>query len=254
MKKITTILFSILLFTTSSFAQQWRTAPIELFGGLSGIQYFGDIGGTARESSALGILDFRFKYLRPGIVVGGRYQIAKPVYLKASYNFGILSESDKSAKNMGRDFSFNTIINQLTLGADFYIIPESDENYYYSIMRIRGGIRHFRQPFSLYATVGVSPLFYYVMPNENLANHPNFKKNWITLAAPVGLGCKYAIMPQLSLGAEFLINLTTTDYLDGYTSDFSKYNDIYYALNIKVNYKIQRSKRRHIGVPRRRAF
>lgn len=254
MKKTTTILLSILLFTTSSFAQQWKTAPIEVFGGLSTIQYFGDIGGTARESSALGILDFKFQYLRPGIVLGGRYQIAKPFYLKASYNFGVLSASDKNSKNINRDFSFNSIINQLSLGAEFYIIPESDENYYYSIMRIRGGIRHFRQPFSLYATAGIAPLFYYVMPNEKLANHPNFKKKGITLAAPVGVGCKYAIMPQLSIGAEFLLNLTLTDNLDGYASDFSAHNDIYYALNIKANYKFQRTKRKHIGVPRRRAF
>lgn len=252
-KALLTILIACSL-SIVAFAQHWKTAPIELYGGLSGIQYFGDIGGTASKSSALGILDFKFANLRPGINLGARYQIAKPLYLRGSYNFGVLSASDKNSRNAGRDFAFNTIINQLAVGVDIHIIPESDENYYYSIMRIRGGFRHYRQPLSLYATLGAGALFFHVMPNETLAASPRFEKKWITLAVPVGVGIKYAIMPQISAGAELLLNYTTTDYLDGYTSPYSKFGDIYYSFNLKVNYKIQKTTRRHIGVPRRRAF
>ncbi|MDD2277877.1 MAG: DUF6089 family protein [Bacteroidales bacterium] len=255
MKRIIATFIAVLSITGLSFSQQWKTAPLELYGGISNLLYFGDIGGASSESSLMGIKDFRFSKIRPGITLGARYQVMKPLTLRASYTLGVLTQSDLNSRNESRNFAFRTLINEFTIGAEFYIIPESDENYYYSIMQIRGGLRHYKQPFSLYATLGAGALLFNVTPKEDLVTSPRFNDTKsFTMVIPVGIGCKYAIMPKISIGAELLLRLTTTDFIDGYTSQFSESNDLYYSLNIKVNYKIQKSRRRNIGLPRRRLF
>jgi len=255
MKNAITTIIVLATLTFTGYSQQWKTAPLELYGGIANLHYFGDIGGASSESNALGLLDIKFSKIRPGLTLGARYQVMKPLNIRAWYTLGILTQADVNSKNETRNFAFRTIINEFAIGTEFYIIPESDENYYYSIMQIRGGLRHYRQPFSLYATVGAGGLLYNVTPKENLATSPRFNDSKsFTMIIPVGIGCKYAIMPKISLGAELLLRLTMTDYLDGYTSPFSEFNDIYYSLNIKVNYKIQKTRRRNVGLPRRRLF
>lgn len=253
-KTILTILLTVVI-STVSFSQQWKTAPLELFGGVSLHQYFGDIGGSPGESSYLGLLDFKFSMLRPGLNLGARYQIMKPLTLKVSYSFGVLSETDKNSRYHDRNFAFNTIINQIAVGAEFYLIPESDENYYYSIMQIRGGLRHYHKPFSLYTTLGVGGLFLNVTPRESLVHSPRFDNSRkFTLSIPMGVGAKYALIPKIQVGAEVLLHLTLTDHLDGYTTKFSTFNDIFYTANLTATYKIQQTRKRNVGLPRRRRF
>ncbi|MDD2197192.1 MAG: DUF6089 family protein [Bacteroidales bacterium] len=255
MKKGIFIFIAGVMLSGLGFSQHWRTAPLEFYGGISGFHYFGDIGGTSSESSFLGIKDINFSKIRPGFTLGVRYQIMKPLNLRASYSLGILTQSDLNSRNENRNFAFRTLINEFTIGAEFYLIPESEENYYYSIMQVRGGLRHYRQPLSLYVTINAGALMFNTTPKENLATSPNFDNSKsFAVVLPLGVGCKYAIMPKISIGAELLLHLTTTDLLDGYESQYSKFNDIFYSLNIKVNYKIQKSKNRRVGLPRRRLF
>lgn len=255
MKKIVLTLIAGAMISGLGFSQQWKTAPLEFYGGISGLHYFGDIGGTSSESSLLGIKDINFTKIRPGFTLGVRYQIMKPLNLRASYSLGILTQSDHNSRNENRNFAFRTLINEFTIGAEFYIIPESNENYHYSIMQVRGGLRHYQQPFSLYVTVNAGALLFNVTPQESLATSPNFDDSKsFAIALPIGIGFKYALAPKISVGSELLLHLTTTNLLDGYESQYSKFNDIFYSLNIKVNYKIKKTKRRRVGLPRRRLF
>ncbi|HCX98895.1 MAG TPA: hypothetical protein DG754_02035 [Bacteroidales bacterium] len=255
MKKGILIFIAGVMLSGLGLSQSWKTAPLEFYGGISGLHYFGDIGGTASESSLLGIKDINFSKIRPGFTLGARYQIMKPLNLRVSYSLGTLSQSDLNSRNDNRNFAFKTLINEFTIGAEYYIIPESNENYHYSIMQVRGGLRHYRQPFSLYVTVNAGALLFNVTPQESLAVSPNFDESKsFAIALPLGIGFKYAIMPQISIGSELLLHLTTTNLLDGYDSQYSKFNDIFYSLNIKINYKIQKTKRRNVGIPRRKLF
>jgi hypothetical protein len=43
--------------------------------------------------------------------------------------------------------------------------------------------------------------------------------------------------PELNFGLEVGGRYTFSDYLDGYTSQYSKSNDVYYFLNLTVTYK-----------------
>lgn len=253
MKRIYSLIFLIGLLHSSTIAQQWKSAPLEIFGGISNFHYFGDIGGSPSESNWGGLRDINLRKIRPGLHIGARYQIIKPVTIKVNYDIGFLAQSDKNSKNDGRNLAFLTLINEFAVSGEFYIIPESDENYYYSIMQVRGGLRHFRQPFSLYVTLGAGGIYYNVWARDALTTHPRFvdTESW-AMVIPVGIGAKYALMPSISAGAEIVARYTTTDYLDGYTSDFSEHNDIYYTFVLKVNYKIRQTRKRNIGLPRRR--
>ncbi|PKP36937.1 MAG: hypothetical protein CVT98_06780 [Bacteroidetes bacterium HGW-Bacteroidetes-15] len=255
MKKTLIPLIVFTLLSSFGYTQQWKLAPLELYGGIPTFHYFGDIGGSATESNLLGLKDITLRKLRPGINLGARYQIIKPLLIRGSYSFGFLAQSDINSRNEARNFAFSTIINEAYVSAELYIIPESDENYYYSIMQVRGGLRHFRQPLSLYVTLGAGGVHYRVTAKDALVGSSRFVGDKsFTMVVPFGIGIKYAIMPKVSLGAELIARYTMTDYLDGVTSDFSEFNDIYYSLNINVNYKIQKTRKKNIGLPRKRFF
>ena len=244
MKKNVLILSLFILFTGFSQAQNWKKAKLEVFGGISTYQYFGDIGGSASEINLLGLLDIDITSFRPGISLGARYQVAKPVQIKAAYAMGYLSKSDINSINEKREFGFHTSFHEVTIMGEYYIIPESDENYFYDIMQIRGGLKHFRQPFSLYVTAGIGGVYYNVTPKLKLDGHPKFSGDKsLGVLIPLGIGVKYAIMPKLSIGVEFIGRMTTSNTLDGYASPYGKYNDFYHSLLLKVNYKIYRKRR-----------
>jgi hypothetical protein len=255
MKKALIPIIVFLFLSSSGFSQQWKLAPLELFGGISTFQYFGDIGGSASESTLLGLKDINFRKLRPGVILGARYQIIKPLLIKGSYSFGFLAQSDINSRNEVRNFAFSTVINEVAFAAEYYIIPESDENYFYSIMQVRGGLRHYRQPLSLYVTLGAGGVHYKITAKDALIDSPRFDNSKsLTIVIPMGIGIKYAVMPKISLGVELLARYAMTDGLDGVTPSASKYNDTYYSLNLNANYKIQKRVKRNIGIRRKRLF
>jgi opacity protein-like surface antigen len=255
MKRFAIQIIALALLGSSVYAQQWKLAPLEIYGGLANLHYFGDIGGTAGESNMLGLKDINFSKIRPGLNFGARYQVMRELQVKGSYTLGVLTQSDLRSRNENRNYAFSTLINELTVSAEYYIIPESDENYYYSIMKVRGGFRHFRQPLSLYVSAGAGGVHFITKAKNALKTSTRFDDSHsLAIVIPVGLGVKYAIMPSISLGAELNLRYTTTDYLDGFSPSFSDFNDIYYSFDIKLNYKIQKTKKRNKGVPRRKLF
>lgn len=244
MKRFVLTLVLSLLLAGFNQAQNWKKAKLEIFGGASVYQYFGDIGGSATETNLLGLLDIDMASSRPGFSLGARYQIAKPIQVKAAYAGGYFTKSDLNSKNEKREFAFTTMFHEVTIMGEYYIIPESDENYFYDIMQIRGGLKHFRQPFSLYVTLGVGGTYYKVTPKQKLDGHPKFSEgNNMAVILPLGIGVKCTVLPKLSIGAEFIGRITTSNTLDGYASPYGKYNDFYHSLLIKVNYKIYRKRR-----------
>jgi hypothetical protein len=252
-RRLAIILVFVLVAFGSLKAQVWKKTPIEAFAGLSGLHYFGDIGGSPDASNMGGLKDINFSKIRPGIYFGARYRISKPFQIKAYFASGFLAQSDYGSRNEARNFAFSTFTNELSVLAEFYIIPESDDNYFYSIMQIRGGLRHFRQPWALYVFGGAGALQFLVSPRESLVGSSRFiDDKSFSFVIPVGLGAKYAVMPRISLGMEFGVKYAFTDFLDGFTSPSSQHNDIFYSFVLKLNYKLNVQVKQHLGVPKKR--
>lgn len=259
MKRTLFAFFIVLFLTNGSYSQAWKAAKVEVFGGVAAFQYFGDIGGAAGDVKLLGLMDINLLRTRPGITAGARYQISRPVQLKAVFTTGLITQSDEGSKNSIRNYAFSTIINELAIMGEYYLIPESEENYFYNIMQVRGGIKQFRQPISVYLTFGFGGLLYSVTPKGYLANPPPGEVSkfdpgsGIATFIPIGGGVKYAFIPKMSIGIEIIGRLTSTNTLDGYDSPYANYNDFYHSIHIKFNYKLHSTKKTG-APPRRRSF
>ncbi len=249
------IITSLFLLVSTVTSQPWKRTPYEVFGSVSGLHYFGDIGGASTASTWYGLKDINFLKIRPGVNVGIRYRFAKLFQAKAKFSSGFLSQHDEGSRNDSRQYGFFAYLNELTAVAEFYIIPDSDENYFYSIMQVRGRIRHYRKPFSLYVFAGGGAAYNMVWARDRLINSPRFNGG-STFAAivPFGIGAKYAIFPRISAGAELGLSYVFSDLIDGLTTQYSKHNDIYYNFGITLNYKLNYEMKRNIGVPKRRRF
>ena len=75
-------------------------------------------------------------------------------------------------------------------------------------------------------------------------DNPGYDNNMhYGLVIPVGAGLKYTLDAKWSLSVEAGYRWTTTDYLDAYSSAFSKYNDAYYTTSFKAIYKIRNNRK-----------
>ncbi len=245
----------MLLISIPTFSQAWKSAKLEVYAGVTAFQYFGDIGGAAGDTKLLGLMDIDLLKTRPGISLGARYHITKPIQIKSTFTSGLITKSDIGSKNETRNFAFSTMINELAVMGEYYLIPESDENYFYNIMQMRGGSTHITQPFSVYVTLGFGATMYNVTPKDRLDPNVNprspYKQNdKFATFIPVGGGIKYTFMPNFSFGVEIIGRLTSTNTLDGYDSPYSTYNDFYHSILFKVNYKIHTTS--HAKKPLRR--
>jgi hypothetical protein len=56
---------------------------------------------------------------------------------------------------------------------------------------------------------------------------------------PGGLGATLIYTPNINFGLELGGRYVFTDYLDGFTSQYSSANDVYYFLNFTFTYKLK---------------
>jgi hypothetical protein len=108
----------------------------------------------------------------------------------------------------------------------------------------RGMINNYSH-YNFYAFAGVGGILGWPKPLKDLVDVYE-PKTQFGLTLPVGLGMKYVMSSNLSVGIEFGGRLTTTDFLDGYTSKFSKANDVYYFAVFNAIYRVRTSRK---GLP-----
>lgn len=247
MKRFLLVGLVTLFFVTSGYTQAWKYRRYEIYGGIPTFHYFGDIGGSADKSNLFGLKDISLRAIRPGFAIGGIYRANEKFSIMANYNFGLLSQTDKGSRNEARNFAFTTLINEVSVQGMFFIIPEKEKNYYYSVMQLRGGLKQFNKPLSVYVFGGIGATFFSVTPKESFVGSERFTSKSFTPAVPVGVGVKFAFTSQISFGAELGFRYLLTDYVDGFTSVSSKHNDLYYVMNFKVIYRFKKTSRNRYG-------
>lgn len=228
-------------------AQSWKLNRIDVYLGFPVNHYFGDIGNSANTNAITSIKDFRIRTLRGGFGGGVGFKVNPLISAQASLNTGFLGNTDNGSYYKSRDYSFSTFYSELTVKGIYYIIPESNQNYYYRIMDLRGGLHHLNKPLSFYIFFGAGGLFYSASPNDKMLARPSVPgsskleiddSKYFTLVIPVGVGAKYEFYPRFQLGVELGARYVTTDYLDAFSSVYSNHNDMYYTINFNVYYKI----------------
>ncbi len=242
-KKWATILLVVLvLIPAVTQAQRWKLRRYEAIFGIGTTNFFGDIGGTSSKNNLLGLRDIQVQYTRPALTLGLRYKLTGDMAVKFNLAFGMITGNDVDSRNDTRNFAFRSTIFEPSLQFEYYLLPEARGYSSAALFNRRGMINNYSKLY-IYLFGGVGGVFYNPKPLNNFENRFNDNFSKFGAVFPVGLGVKYNIDAKWTLGIEFGRRFTTTDYIDGYTSQYSKHKDTYYLGIISAVYKIRSDRR-----------
>ena len=231
-----TLLFSLL--GSVSHGQLWKMRRWEAMGGVGPSLFFGDIGGFSRTKNVLGIRDMSLRQTRFNINGNLKYRITREFNARVSLTYGLLHGTDLRGSNEERGFEFSTSIFEPSVIGEYYFLKNSNENSYNFLKGRRDVLKQIFNSIDLYAFTGIGGVSFKVKGNDALADY-GIESGGFSAVVPVGVGATIVYTPQLNLGMEIGGRFAFSDYLDGYTSQYSKANDVYYFVNFIFSYKLR---------------
>lgn len=239
MKRSVLIVFLFcLIYTTTEGQTLWKMRRYEASAGFGPTQFFGDIGGFSKTENILGIRDLSFLQTRFDLNVNFKYRITQDLNLRLSGTFGFLHASDARGSNEDRGFEAAISVFEPALIGEYYFIKNKAENSYLFSQGKRRGIGGFFSSLDFYAFTGLGGLAYTIKGNDKLIAH-GLDPGGFTAVIPVGVGTTLVYSPDFNFGVEIGGRYSLSDNLDGYTSQYSSSNDVYYFFNFVVTYKLK---------------
>lgn len=241
MKRLIIISMVVLFYAPYSSAQLWKMKRYEAVASLGTSQFYGDVGGFSNGENALGLKDITFKQTRFNVSGSFRYFILDEVAARLSLSYVMLHATDERGDNSDRGYEATTSLFEPALIGEYYFIRNRERNsFLFQVRRAvsRNRIKDFFRSIDVYALAGVGGAAYNVNPNDDLEDR-DMKSKGFAAVIPFGVGAKLTLDPNLLLGVELNSRYAFTDYLDGYTSDWSTRNDIYHTFSITLNYRIR---------------
>jgi hypothetical protein len=239
---VTLILFLIAPLTQ---AQLWKMRRWEAVGGVGPSFFFGDIGGYSRTKNILGIRDLTYLQTRFDVNGNLKFRISRSINARVSLTWALLRANDARGSNEERGYDATTSIFEPAVMGEYYFIKNMAENSYLFVKGKERFIFELLKSLDFYAFAGVGGVSYSVKGNDALVEH-GMETGGFSAVVPAGLGATLIFSPNLNFGIEAGGRYTLTDYLDGYSSQYSKANDVYYFLNLTVTYKLKTGPR---GLP-----
>lgn len=247
MKKLVFLITLCGLFISSVDAQRWKLRRYEGIIGIGSTNIFGDIGGTADASNLLGLKDIRIAETRPSFYAGIRYKVEEDMALKLNIIYGIGTGKDEGSRNEHRELSYSTNLIETSIQYEYYFLKEDRRLKSAAVFNRRGMINNYAK-IAMYAFGGLGGIYF----NPKLDGPPQqinadyhivdgYSK--FNLSLPIGLGLKYTIDDKISIGFELGGRYTLSDYVEGFSTEFSKNNDVYYFSNVTFIYKARTDRR-----------
>lgn len=215
MKKIT---FYLLFFIAPFISQSQHFEAGILLGGAN---YLGDLS----ENSTRLIL--KETKLAGGLFVG--YQFNEFIGLRMGFNYARLAGSDANAKDelvKKRNLSFFTDIYEFSLRGEWNILGFEPYNFNRSFSPfLFAGLAGFKfDPKTEFLGQKVA-LQGLGTEGQGMEGRPeNYKL--LQLSFPFGVGAKYLLTEKLTLGIEFGVRYTLTDYIDDTGGTYANYEDL----------------------------
>lgn len=237
------ILYFIFLFyiRENSFGQRWKRLRYEVFAAVGPSLYNGDIGGAAGPGKHF-LSDIDLQATRYCISIGARYKIKEKFSTKVNFYYGRLNGSDL----------YTSYIPRRNRGASFKSsFFEPSIQFEYSILKERLGIRYTLQNirrFKLiyvnsYVFLGVGGIYFNPKTvNKEYFTNKNEPFSKFQLIIPLGVGFKYGINRLSTIGMEFCLRYTSTDYLDGFSDKYGKARDSYFTFSVIYTRKLKTAK------------
>jgi hypothetical protein len=227
-------LLLLLILPTLASAQRWKRQRYEWVTGVGATQFLGDVGGRDQIGSDF-FFDMDAASTRYVVNLGLRYKISQYVSAKTSFSFGEIAGDDKFTKEpfrQNRNIHFRSPIVEWATQIEASWMKESTGSRY-KIRRVRGKGRQGSQVY-VYGFAGVGLLYMNPMAQYNGKWHalkplhtegqefvPSRKEyaNW-QFVVPFGVGMKYTIDKSSSIGLEYGLRKTFTDYMDDVSTSY----------------------------------
>lgn len=245
------IIWSIIVLSpTQANAQKWKRRPWDATIGVGSTNFFGDLGGGQGDAAHfMGVKDLDFAATRPIVQVGLRYRFLERFSARLNIATGMIGANDELSGHLGRqsrNLHFRSYIVETNAQVEFYFIKEKiAARYRYSSVTGWGSI-------SAYMFLGIGGVYFNPQAEYDGAWHSlqplgtegqgleggPAKYSRFAATFPGGVGLKYTIDRYWSVGAEFGVRYTTTDYIDDvsgsyYNADLIRaaYGDVAAALS-----------------------
>lgn len=220
------LLFSLFLLPYLSQAQRWKYVRQEVFVATGASNFMGDLGGANKVGSNF-VADFDLAMTRPAFAVGYRYRLLEYVSVRGQLAYARLAGNDNATEELhrkNRNLHFRSPLVEFGAIGEFYFLKESSGNVY----RLRGVRGGGSINISAYGFVGITGIYFNPRARRNgdwhslqplgtegqgLPGGAN-KYSRISLSIPFGIGCKYVLDRNWSIGLEYGLRKTFTDYID----------------------------------------
>jgi len=152
--------------------------------------------------------------------------------------YALMHATDERGSNEKRLYEASMSFLEPALLGEYYFIKNMAESNYLFVKGKRSFIKELLTSLDFYAFTGVGGLSYKVKGNDALIAK-GLQTGGFTTVIPAGLGATLIFSPNLNFGVEVGGRYAFSDYLDGYTSQYSKANDVYYFFNATITYKLK---------------
>ncbi|HNR43051.1 MAG TPA: hypothetical protein PKL65_12535 [Bacteroidales bacterium] len=243
MKRTALVVLLFSLIAGMCDAQLWKLKRWEAEFGIGPSFFFPDVGGFSIGKNLAGLKDMGYRQTRFDINGSLRYRLSRTANLRLSMTYAMLHASDKRGSNENRNYESTTNLFEPALVGEYYFIKNKYESSY---LFIKGkGIQALLRSLDFYVFGGAGGAWYSVKVNEALSAR-NMPTSGLAPVIPAGLGATLIYTPNLNFGLELGGRYVFSDYIDGYHSQFSKANDVYYLMNVNITYKLKSGAR---GLP-----
>ncbi len=250
-KRLILVCMVVLLSAPFVSAQLWKMKRYEVSAGLGTSQFYGDIGGFTIGENALGLRDITLKQTRFNVNGSFRYFFTDNIAARLSFTYALLHATDlRGSNDTRRLYETSTSIFEPALLGEYYFLRNRGRNsFLYQTNRGRSMSRSWAKEFfrsmDVYAVAGAGGAGYNVFKgNDSIQlkawdKDPTLKRKGFTAVISAGAGAKVALDPNILIGVELLGRYAFSDYLDGYTSTYSRRNDVYHTFSVTFNYRIK---------------
>ncbi len=227
MRKIL-LLFAFVAAAGVSNAQSWRYYRHELFAGVGATQFLGELGGNdgIGRNGFASVKDIELALTRPVLSLGYRFKISPMFAIRANFSQGRVDGDDARTEDpwrKNRNLHFKSPISELSAMFEFYPLTERIGHPY----RMNGARGKKIKHLSPYLFGGFGGFFF--NPKAKYQRSGSWTKlhtydtegvdyKRISMAISYGGGLKYSLNKQWSIGFEFGMRKTFTDYIDDVSS------------------------------------
>jgi hypothetical protein len=222
-------------------AQTWRAKRYETTLGIGPSFFFGDIGGYSKSINILGIRDLTLKQTRFNINLNVKYKLLQDLNIRLSFTSGVFHATDVRGSNESRLYEASTFFIEPALIGEYYFIKNKVENSYLFSKGNQPFLRGIFRSLDFYIFTGIGGCSYSVKGNSALEAVMT-KRGGFTAIIPGGVGATLVYSPNFNFGLELAGRYSFSDNLDGYTSQYSSSNDVYYFFNFTITYKMKTGK------------